>query len=179
MAGFRFRHLISAGSPSGERSAWSPLPPPAYLGVGDSGATGIPVYVAPPSSPYDSLGTNPDVVTAGNPIQTVLGIYVLADQAIAANSIGSTINFDLYRAGAVIGGGRFAGWNTSSNPAFVVGVPVFVPFDVTNTALKPVPNTAGLSSTQALLPLQALDAIVAVGSTVADFVGLWACVNAQ
>lgn len=178
MGGFRFRHLIAGGSPGGERSAWQSDSAPVALDPGDAG-TGVIVYSAPLWSPYDTLGINPD----GPPtnIQTLLGIYVVADKAVAANAVASDVSFSLYRAGAQIGGGVVASFATGANPALPLGVPVFVPFNTANTALIPVPalgQAAAVSATSALLPLQPGDCILATATTVADLVNLFAFVNA-
>jgi len=147
MGGFRFRHLIAGGSPEGLRSSWQPDSAAVALDPGDTG-TGVIVYNAPVWSPYDPLGENPDPSPAD--IQTLLGIYVVADKAVAATTVAS-------------------------------GVPVFVPFNPANTALRPVPalgQVAAVSSTSALLPLQPGDCILATATTVADLVNLFAFVNA-
>lgn len=178
MAGFRFRHLISAGAPDGARAGWSPFSASAqYIGTQVAGATGVPVYVAPPLGVYDSVGNNPDPLATTLAIQNLLAAYVFPDQTVGAN-LATSLNFFLYRAGVVVGGGRFAGWS-SNNPAFTLGVPVQVPFDVTNTALLVVPGQTAVTTTKALLPMRALDTILVVGSDVTKFVGLWAAINAQ
>lgn len=179
MAGFRYRHLMSNGSPGGNRSAWAPASQPTLLYPNDSG-TGVVVYTAPPWSPYDTLGENPDASPTN--IQTLLGIYVVADKAVTATSVASDISFSLYRAGSQVGGGVVAAWAISANPAFTLGVPVFVPFNTSNTALLPVPAlgaAAAVTTTSALLPLQPGDCILATAATPALLVNLLAFVNAS
>jgi|SRR5215469_3754506 len=179
MGGFRYRHLSSAAAPEGARSAWQPDSAPISLSLADSG-TGVIVYIAPEWSPYDTQGENPDASPAD--IQTLLGIYVVADLAVAADAVASDISFSLYRGGSQIGGSIIAGWAVNSNPAFPLGVPVFVPFHVANTALRPVPSlgqNAAVTTTSALLPLQPGDCILATSETPADLVNLFAFVNAS
>lgn len=179
MSGFRYRHLMSNGAPDGARSAWAPASHPTPLYPNDSG-TGVVVYTAPPWSPYDTLGENPDAEPTN--IQTLLGIYVVADKTVAAASVASDISFSLYRAGSQVGGDTVAEWASGANPLFTVGVPVFVPFNTANTALLPVPalgEDAAVSATSALLPLQPGDTILATAGTVALLVNLSAFVNAS
>jgi hypothetical protein len=179
MSGFRYRHLMAQGGPEGTRSAFQPASAPVSLYPNDSG-TGVVVYVAPPYSAYDSLGGNPDASPTN--IQMLKGIYVVSDKTVTATSVSSDITFSLYRAGAAIGGSSIAAWASGANPLLTVGVPVKVPFNISNTSLLAVPTygPAGVVTTAAaLLPMQPGDCILATATTVADLVNLFAFVDAQ
>lgn len=86
-----------------------------YVNTGNAG-DGIPIYVA---------------TTNG----IVKGVSVAPDENQTENALGA-VEFFLYRAGSVVGGGRFAGWDAESNPAMAVGSVTQVPFDNSNTEVS-------------------------------------------
>lgn len=97
---------------------------------------------------------------SSNVIQNLCGIYVVPNSTHLASIATWAMNFKLYRAGSLIGGGGFAGWAAGASPALTALVPTWVPFTVANTALRPGDGSnLAVSTTRALLPLQTNDVI--------------------
>lgn len=131
------------------------------------------LYVQPQVSVFTPFGRQQDALAADNIIANLNTIYLSAQGAAAAASLaGTTIAFFLRRAGAVVGGGAFAGWASASNPIFAAYTPVVVPWLPANTALQAPPGST-VTATSALLPLQPLDVItfsvVSGGATIPFF----------
>lgn len=159
MAGQQFRFVSSSGGPD-TQSEWTDYVI-QHVDLNDIANNEWPVYVAPKVSPYSAQGNAPNPLPTSGLIKTLVGVYVMFDANVAANR-NTTIAFNLRRAGAVIGGGTFAGWASGATPAFSAWVPIVVPFLITNTALAPVPTigtSTPASATRALLKLQPLDII--------------------
>jgi hypothetical protein len=114
------------------------------------------VIVQPGDLYLDTLGTT-DV------IQGLYGTWIVPLANWAANIANLTVRMMLRRgsAGAIVGGGAYAGWAAASNPALTAFVPIFVPFLTTNTALLPgrLGGTVGTALGGAYLPLQQGDVL--------------------
>lgn len=81
---------------------------------------------------------------------------------VAASLATLAITLKLYRDGALIGGGGFAGFVAGASPAWDQWVPAQLPFLTANTALQIVPGQSAVSATKAILPLQIGDVITVV-----------------
>lgn len=125
------------------------------------GTSEVILYQVPPASRLSPSGATNYTFPAV--IQNINQLLMTAGATLAANTANLTLSFNLRRAGAVVGGGAFAGWAANSNPLLTAFVPVSVPWLVANTALVvPYPQAAAaLTATNALLPLQANDVITA------------------
>ena len=125
------------------------------------------VFVAPPIT-YNTVSgaAIQDRLPADNVIENISQVLIVPLAAETADDA-ATVSFNLYRAGALVGGGPFAGWVTGTNPALATWVEAVVPFFPANTALRPVSSTIPVSATKAVLPLQPGDVItyIATGGT--------------
>lgn len=162
----------ASGSNTGPRSgsSWgSPLSADVNLNtyglnasqsVSVNGTSEQTAYVVPQVSPWTGSGRNQDALFSDNIIANLNAIYLgTTGVALAATQASVTYSFFLRRAGAVIGGGAFAGWASASNVAIAAFSAVSVPFLVANTALVAPPGATAVTATNALLPLQPLDVI--------------------
>lgn len=118
------------------------------------------IYTVPNISTWTGSGRTQDALASDNIIANVTAVYITAGGvALGLNQASVTYSFFLRRAGAVIGGGAFAGWAIASNPAVAAFATVSVPFLTANTALVNPPGSVALSATNALLPVQQGDVI--------------------
>jgi hypothetical protein len=127
--------------------------------VSVNGTSEQPVWVAPLVSTYTADGINLDGLASDNVLGYLNAAYLGSmGVALTVNLAGLTLGFFLRRAGAVVGGGAFAGWAAASNPAIAAYSMVKVPFLTSNTALV-APGGATVTATNALLPFQPGDIV--------------------
>jgi hypothetical protein len=163
--------LLGAHSRGGPRngSSWTspweagePLvafPLNASQSVSVNGTSEQPVWVAPQVSTYTADGINLDGLASDNVLGYINACYLgVMGVALAANLANLTLGFFLRRAGAVVGGGAFAGWAAASNAAIAAYSAVKVPFLTSNTALV-TPGGGTVTAVNALLPFQPGDIV--------------------
>ena len=102
-----------------------------------------------------------DQLPSNNVIQGLYGTWIVPLANWGANIANLTVRMMVRRAGAIVGGGAYAGWAAASNPALTAFVPTFVPFLATNTALLPgrLGGAVGTALGGAYLPLQPGDVL--------------------
>jgi hypothetical protein len=104
-----------------------------------------------------------DALDASNVIQACYGVWIVPLAAWSASPTNVTnIQAVLRRAGAVVGGGAFAGWQSNGAiPALPQWRATFLPWLPANTALMPgrVGGSVGTGQSGAFLPLQPLDVL--------------------
>lgn len=118
------------------------------------------LFVAGRIPAYTANGSVQDTLSAANVIATVCQLRIATAITSALLSVANvSLGFNLRRAGAVVGGGPFAGWTAGNVPNFTAFTPVAVPFIITNTALAIPPGLSAVTAVNALLPLQPDDVI--------------------
>src|ERR1039458_8628949 len=128
-----------------------------------------PIFVVPPITANLNSGRSiQDRLAADNVIYNLSQVFLTAITDHAGAEGGSAVTFNLYRAGALIGGGGFAGWIDGAAPVINTWNPVVVPFLVANTALRGCGFGNAPSATKAVLPLQPLDVITVVSALPTD-----------
>jgi hypothetical protein len=167
---------ISRGGPRNGSSWTSPweageplvaYPLNAAQSVSVNGTSEQPIWVAPQVSTATADGLVLDSL-AGDNVLGYLNAAYLATMGVAlpVTLANLTLGFFLRRAGAVVGGGAFAGWAAAGNPAIAAFSVVKVPFLLTNTALVG-PGGATPTATTALLPFQPGDVVTLSVATAA------------
>lgn len=118
------------------------------------------IYTVPNISTWTGSGRYQDALASDNIIANISALYLTTGGvALAVNQASVTYSFFLRRAGAVVGGGAFAGWAAASNTAIAAFGTLSVPFLTANTALVIPPGATALTATNALLPVQQGDVI--------------------
>jgi hypothetical protein len=132
----------------------------AAQSVAVNGTSEQPIFVVPLVSTWTPDGAQRDALSADNVIATLNSVYLATmGVALIVTLAATTFSFFLRRAGAVVGGGAFAGWAAASNPALAAFSTVRVPFLPANTALVAPPGQPAVTATAALLPLQPGDMV--------------------
>lgn len=164
----KLREMISDGGPD-TLGCWAPLGFTQLHIQVMTNSQPWPLYVAPQPSTYSTVhGTAVDYLSNAGYIQTLSGLWFMADANVSAN-LTTDIYFSVYRAGSQVGSARIAGWSSGATPALTALVPTFVPFYTTNTTALSSPPGVTLSTTKALCRLKPLDVITVELSTVNQF----------
>lgn len=117
------------------------------------------VFVAPQVSTVTVNGTQQDALASDNIIANINKMYLgVGGVALTVTQANLTIQLFLRRAGAVVGGGAFAGWGLAGNVAIPAFSVVNIPFLTTNTALVSVDGSTK-TPTNVVLPVQPFDVV--------------------
>ena len=127
------------------------------------------VFVVPPITVNTVTGQAiQDRLPADNVIYNLSQLLLVAVANHAGAEATSTLAFNVRRAGAIVGGGAFAGWIDGAAPALTAWESTVVPFLPANTLLRPLNSTTPVSATKAVLPLQPGDVITVVSAIPTD-----------